>query len=102
MKTPIPDIGFFEPDPERHFSTEGNLEFDWALIEGICDASGIDIEEFRDTEGESVSSLIHQWYAEHRARGGAPDPVMENIIIEAKLEESFGSIRRKSGMGEED
>lgn len=74
-----------------------DIEFDWTLVEAICDASGIDISEFRSEEGDKACSLLHQWYAEQRARGGAADPTMEDIIIEAKLEEVFGSATHESG-----
>ncbi len=76
-------------------STNGDIEFDWSLIEEICEASGIDIGEFSDSDENRVAMLVYQWYEEHRARGGAPDPVMEDIIIEAKLEESFGRMGRE-------
>ena len=98
MKITIPDIDFSELNLTRDPSTGGYLEFDWDLIEDICNASGIDIEEFRDDHEDRVSGLIHQWYAEHRGRGGAPDPIMEDIIIEAKLEEVFGDVSHKPGM----
>jgi hypothetical protein len=97
MKITIPDLNFSDLHLKRDCSTNGNIEFDWSLIEDICDASGIDIAEFRDAHEDNVSSLIHQWYAEHKAQGGAPDAVMEDIIIEAKLEEVFGSFRYKPG-----
>ncbi len=90
MKITISDLDFSELHLMRDSSTNGNIGYDWSLIEDICDASGIDISEIRDEDKDNVSSLIHQWYSEHRARGGVPDPVMEDIIIEAKLEEAFG------------
>lgn len=92
MKIIIPDLNFSDLHLKRDSSTDGNIEFDWSLIEDICDASGIDISEFRNEDENDVCFLIHQWYSEHRSRGGAPDPTMEDIIIEAKLEEAFGSI----------
>ncbi|SEL25029.1 hypothetical protein [Nitrosovibrio tenuis] len=71
------------------YSTEGNIEFDWTLIEEICDASGIEVSEFHDERGDDVCGLVHQWYAEHLAHGGEKDPVMEEIILQAKIEESL-------------
>lgn len=64
-------------------SLTGEVEFDWAPIEAICEASGIDISMFRDQHEDNVSGLITAWYAEHRKRGGAIDPVQEEIIAEA-------------------
>lgn len=97
MKITIPGLNFTDLHLKRDSSMHGNIEFDWSLIEEICDASGIDISEFRDEDEANVCSLIHQWYSEHRARGGDADPVMEDIIIEAKLEELFGSSSHKPG-----
>ena len=98
MKNIIPgNLDFSALNLSTDSSTDGDIEFDWSLIEDICEASGIDISEFRDTDEGSVSILIHQWYAEHRARGGEPDPIMEDINIEAKLEELFGSESHKAG-----
>ena len=97
MKITISDLDFSELHLTRDSFTDGNIGYDWSLIEDICDASGIDISEFRDEDENNISSLIHQWYSEHRARGGAQDPVMEDIIIEAKLETAFGSISHNPG-----
>ena len=97
MKITIPDLDFSELHLTGDSSTDGNIGYDWSLIEEICDASGIDISEFRDENKDHVSSLIHQWYSEHRARGGAQDRVMEDIIIEAKLETVFGAINHNPG-----
>ena len=79
-------------------STNGDIEFDWALIEDICDGSGIDISEFLDSHEDNACSLIHQWYAEHKGRGEKDDPVMEDIITTAKIEEMLDEIdSRKPG-----
>lgn len=61
----------------------GEVSFDWAPIEAICEASGVDIALFRHQHEDNVAGLIHQWYAAHLARGGEPDPVQEEIIGEA-------------------
>lgn len=97
MKITIPDVNLPDLHLKRDSSADGNIEFDWSLIEDICDASGIDISEFRNEDEDNVCHLIHQWYSEHRTRGGRPDPVMEDILVEEKLEEIFGSPGHKSG-----
>ncbi len=81
----------------QNSSTDGNLEFDWSLIEDICAASGMDMAEFLDTREHDASALIHQWYAEHRGRGGAPDPVMEDILTAAEIEEALRNSSGNSG-----
>lgn len=69
---------------------DGMVSFDWAPIERICEASGIDVELFRDMPEDNVSGLITAWYREHRARGGDADPVQEDLIAEAQLEDARG------------
>jgi hypothetical protein len=68
----------------------GDVSFDWAPIEIICAASGVDSGVFRDGPEDNVSSLIANWYAQHLAAGGAPDPVQEELIAEARLEDEHG------------
>lgn len=81
----------------QNSSTDGNLEFDWSLMEDICAASGMDMAEFLDTREHDASALIHQWYAEHRGRGGARDPVMEDILTAAEIEEALRNSSGNSG-----
>jgi hypothetical protein len=98
MKIPTPENHRFSLlELVQNSSTDGNIEFDWSLIEDICAASGMDMEEFLDTREHEASALIHQWYAEHRGRGGAPDPVMEDILTAAEIEEALGNSNRDSG-----
>ena len=68
----------------------GAIEFEWAPIERICAASGLDVALFRSGPEDNVAGLITAWYAEHRARGGAADPVQEEIIAEARAEDERG------------
>lgn len=68
----------------------GNLKFDWAPLETICAASGIDIALLRDGPEDNVSGLIVAWYAEHLARGGARDAVQDEIISEVVAEDTRG------------
>lgn len=101
MKTPTPENPRFSLlELVQNSSTDGNIEFDWSLMEDICAASGIDMEEFLDTREHEASALIHQWYAEHRGRGGAPDPVMEDILAAAEIEEALGNLNKDGGKEE--
>lgn len=68
----------------------GDMEFDWAPIERICAASGIDIGLFHNQPEDNVGGLLAQWYAQHRAAGGAPDLVMDDLIGEADIEDTHG------------
>lgn len=69
---------------------DGMVSFDWSPIERICEANGIDVSMFRDAPEDNVGGLITAWYAEHRARGGEPDPVQEDLIAEARIEDERG------------
>lgn len=68
---------------------DGDVSFDTAVIKRICDASGIDPEQILSED--AISSLIVTWYGEHRKRGGALDPVAEDLIAEALTEGERGS-----------
>ena len=61
MKNIIPgNLDFSALNLSRDSSTDGDLEFDWSLIEGICEASGIDISSFEIlTRGMSRYSFIN-------------------------------------------
>lgn len=66
------------------------VEFDWAPVLAICAASGIDPDLFRARDEGNVSGLIVAWYREHRARGGAPDAVQEQLLAEVQAEDRAG------------
>jgi hypothetical protein len=69
---------------------DGMVSFDWGPIETICAASGIDVDIFREAPEDNIAGLLTAWYAAHRQRGGAADPVQEDLIAEAALEDSRG------------
>lgn len=85
----IPDgITFADLRLTRDTQT-GEIEFDWAPIEAICAASGLDIELLRASE-DNRAALLTSWYFEHRAHGGAPDPVQEDLLAEVVAEDARG------------
>lgn len=90
LRIVIPEGLSFEALKLTRAST-GPVKFDWAPIEQICAGSGIDIALLRDGPEDNVAGLIIGWYAEHRAHGGAPDPVAEDLIDEARAEDAHGS-----------
>ena len=69
---------------------DGMISFDWSPIETICEASGIDIATFRDAPEDNLAGLLTAWYFAHRQRGGAPDPVQEDLIAETAIEDARG------------
>lgn len=66
------------------------VEFDLQPIEAICRASGVPLEVFTQTEEDNLGGLIVGWYRHHRASGGTPDPVAEQIIAEVEAESRAG------------
>jgi hypothetical protein len=83
------DVQFADLKMARDPKT-GDMEFDWAPIERICEASGIDIRLFRDESEDNVGGLLAHWYAQHRAAGGLPDLVMDDLIGESEIEDTHG------------
>jgi len=61
----------------------GEVAFDWAPIEALCAANGLDVEVFRAQHEDNVAGLLTAWYRAHRANGGDADPVMDALIVEA-------------------
>ncbi|SFC85314.1 hypothetical protein SAMN05216577_111128 [Pseudomonas citronellolis] len=70
--------------------TDGSVSFDWAVIERICTASGLPVELLRDGPEDNVAGLVISWYQAHRQRGGATDPVAEDLLSEVRAEEAVG------------
>lgn len=78
----------------------GDSEFNWDPLEIICEASNLDIDMFRHGPEDNVAGLITAWYQAHRAAGGEPDPVQEQLIAEVMAESVAGGeagVMRGSG-----
>jgi hypothetical protein len=69
---------------------DGQVSFDWAPVELICAASGLDIEIFRAGPEDNVAGLLVAWYAAAREAGEPPDPVQDDLITETLLENAYG------------
>lgn len=82
------DIEFSDLRLQR--DADGAVSFDWTPIERICAASNLPVEVLRDGPEDNVSGLIMQWYMTHRAAGGDPDPVQEDLIAEVRAEDAAG------------
>lgn len=82
------DVQFSDLHMQR--DPDGSVSFDWAPIERICAASGLDVAVLREGPEENVGRLITQWYMTHRASGGDPDPVQEDLIAEVAAEDAAG------------
>ena len=68
----------------------GNVSFDWEVIERICEASGLPVNLFCDELDENVTGLILSWYQVHIQSGGERDPVQDDLIAEVIAEEEAG------------
>ncbi|WP_438863750.1 hypothetical protein [Neptunicella sp.] len=85
----IPDTISFA-DLKLTRDSDGMVAFDWAPINHICAASGIDASIFTEQTEDNVSSLIVSWYQAHITNGGKPDAVAEDLLAEIKLENEHG------------
>tara|TARA_Y100001972_G_scaffold82164_1_gene99982 strand:- start:16104 stop:16538 length:435 start_codon:yes stop_codon:yes gene_type:complete len=88
-KVAIPDDLAFS-DLRLAREANGSVSFDWAVIERICEASGLPVEMLRDAPEDNVSGLIVGWYQAHRQHGGEADPVADDLIAEVVAEEEAG------------
>lgn len=92
----MPDLRLQIPDDlefkDLHLArgSDGMVSFDWTPIAKICAQNNVDIAIFRDAPEDNLAAMLTAWYEEHLARGGAPDPVQEELIAEAKAEDAFG------------
>lgn len=76
----------------------GDVSFDTAVIERICAANGLSDDYFMTRSEDALSELLAHWYRSHLAAGGAPDPVQEDLIAEARAEdERGGGLSHKPG-----
>ncbi len=89
LKISIPDAVDFA-DLKLARDAGGHVRFDWEPINAICAASQIDPIVFTDTHEGNVAGLIVHWYEAHLAQGGRKDPVADDLIAEARLEDEHG------------
>jgi len=68
----------------------GDVSFDAAVIARIEHASGLPEGFFMAQPEGTLAGLIVHWYGIHRASGGAADPVAEDLITEARIEDERG------------
>ncbi|MBS1211036.1 MAG: hypothetical protein H6R19_3434 [Proteobacteria bacterium] len=83
------DVTFADLRLARNQQT-GDVIFEWAPIEAICDASGIDVDIFRDGNAGKIGAFIVAWYHAHRFANGTPDLVAEQLIAEMEARNIAG------------
>lgn len=79
------DVAFADLELKR--DVDGSVQFNWAPIEAICEASGIDSQSLKKAAGGSVAALLVHWYIAHLGRGGSPDQVQEELMTDAWTED---------------
>lgn len=89
IKVVIPeDLNFSDLHLAR--DPDGSVSFDWAVVERLCETSGLSVEPFRDGPEDNVACLLVGWYQEHTRHGGESDPVAEDLIAEVLTEARAG------------
>lgn len=69
----------------------GKIEFDWGVIQRICESSeGLPIENLENGPEDNVVGLILGWYTVIRENGGETDPVAEELVAELMKDEAEG------------
>ena len=59
---------------------DGEVRMDATPVRTICEASGLDPEMFlREGAEMDLARFVQGWYAAHLARGGRPNPVLEEL-----------------------
>ena len=81
----IPDDLRFS-DLHMRQEADGNIYFEWAVIERICEASGMPVGAFKYGPEENVVGLVFSWYMKHREQGGEPDPIAEGLVAEVEAD----------------
>lgn len=87
----IPDHVTFA-DLKLTRDTDGMVSFDWSPVELICKASNVPVEILKEGPEDNVSNLLIAWYESHIASGGERDPVADDIIGEAIIEQHHGQL----------
>lgn len=87
-KITIPDLPFAALRLAR--AADGSVSFDVATVTAIERASGLSDGELMRQHEDVLAEIITRWYAAHRAAGGEPDAVAEDLIAEVRIEDARG------------
>lgn len=71
-------------------AADGSVSFDLAALARIERASGLPEGYFASQPEDAVAELVTRWYSAHRAAGGVPDPVAEDLLAEMRAEDEHG------------
>ena len=75
-----------------------DVEFEVDPIVEILEASRVDPWEQLELEGQ-LSAILIGLYSVHLERGGAPDPVAEQVLAEFEAQDELGEERVQGGSG---
>ena len=70
----------------------GDISFEGDIVQNICTDNNLPFQI------DAINALLVAWYAYHRRHGGAPDPVMEQIVAEIEAEAVTG-VEMRGGTG---
>lgn len=79
-------VGVTFSDLKLHYESSG-MSFDWAPIDRICEASGIDPELLRNPVDGRITKLIIRWYGIHLATGGERDSAADELTTAVYAED---------------
>ena len=99
LKVPT-DLDFNDLNLTRD-PVSGDISFDWAPVEKICEVNQIDISIFKDQHEDNVGALLVYWYFEYIKAGGKPNLVAESLLAEISVEDEFGvanTLKAPSGL----
>lgn len=87
QKIEVTDLEFSSLNLQR--DADGAVSFDVRVIKRLCAHNGLHAEALLGNE-DALAELLHAWYRGHIENGGQIDPVMEDLITEARAENALG------------
>lgn len=77
-------------DLKLRYEPEGSdiVSFDADVLIAFCRANNLPADAWLNED--NIATVMAKWYRLHRAAGGAPDPVREQIAFEVELEDRLG------------
>lgn len=74
----LPDDVVFA-DLKCKIDDANHLAVDWKALDAACRFNSIDPDLVRTGGQRSLSTVVMTWYLTHLARGGCPDPVVDDF-----------------------
>ena len=61
------------------------IDLDLDLVRQVCQLNELDFDKVQSNPGPVISLILSVWYKSHLAEGGEPDPVMEVLRQQTRL-----------------